>query len=460
MTEDQYAQRALSELIAHILSKRSGTIEGLNYQNLAFRIGRRNRHGEGVAIGMGRILGRMGHMLRELENNWSSRIPNIQCLVIDTVGPNQGLPGDGIDESWSDYRSLTRREKEDRVHREHREILAFGSQWNQVLKRLGIWPVSAARKESRSVETAYWVVSPNVRNNEVTVQAWRRASVVGRAAFMGWDPNDMGHGGIGPAFAGKTKRGINPGDVILIARRHRFKPEIVGFGTVHGEFAERIRGVKTPETFGSLRRLSPFIPWTGLPPSNVPLAEVVRHTKALVRLHPDRNDAHRIVCEWLDQQLYKRSLRASAKPSHSDIKVVSSPDNHQLDYRVQTRARIIKAARVEAGLIKDYQGWLAQQGREISAVKYGTLQCDAYEEGRNNLIEAKSSTHREHIRMAVGQLLDYAFQGKMKLGDPHKAILLPNEPCADIVKWLDSLEINIIWREKKAFVDNANGRFT
>jgi len=122
MTEDQYARRAVSELIAHILSQRGGTIEGLNYQNLAFRIGRRNKDGEGVAIGMGRILGRMGHMLQELESGWGRRIPNIQCLVIDKVGPNQGLPGDGIDEFWSDYRRLTRREKEHRVHREHKKI--------------------------------------------------------------------------------------------------------------------------------------------------------------------------------------------------------------------------------------------------------------------------------------------------------------------------------------------------
>jgi|GEM_PF-1502456 len=460
MTEDQYARLAVSELIAHILSQRESTIEGLNYQDLAFRIGRRNTNGEGVAIGMGRIPGKMGHMLQALGDDWHKRIPNIQCLVIDKVGPNKGLPGDGIEEFWSDYRRLTRQEKEDRVHREHAEILAFGSQWNQVLERLSMRPVSAAMKESRSVETAYWVVSPNVRNNEATVQAWRRASVIGRAAFMGWHPNDIGHGGIGPAFAGKTKRGIKPGDVILIARRHRFKPEIVGFGTVHGESAEHIRGVKTPESFGSLRRLSPFIPWTGLPPNNVPLAEVVRHTKALVRLHPDRNDAHRTVCEWIEQQLYRRPSRTDAEPGHSEIKIVASPNNHQLDYKVQTRAGVIKAQKVEAGLIESYRGWLAQQGREISAVKYGALQCDAYEEGRSNLIEAKSSTHREHIRMAVGQLLDYAFQGKMKLGDPHKAILLPSQPCPDIVEWLDSLKIKIIWREKKAFVDNANGQFT
>jgi hypothetical protein len=62
--------------------------------------------------------------------------------------------------------------------------------------------------------------------------------------------------------------------------------------------------------------------------------------------------------------------------------------------------------------------------------------------------------------MAVGQILDYAFQGNKKFGDPHKAILLPNKPRSDIIEWLDSLKINIIWRKKRAFLDNANGQFS
>jgi len=139
---------------------------------------------------------------------------------------------------------------------------------------------------------------------------------------------------------------------------------------------------------------------------------------------------------------------------------VSSPENHQLDYKVQTKARVIRAEKVEAELLQSYRRWLAEQGRKLSAVKYRALQCDAYEEDRRNLIEAKSSARREHIRMAVGQVLDYAFQGRKKFGAAHKAILLPSEPSSEIVDWLDSLEIKVIWRDKKAFLDSANGQFT
>jgi hypothetical protein len=62
--------------------------------------------------------------------------------------------------------------------------------------------------------------------------------------------------------------------------------------------------------------------------------------------------------------------------------------------------------------------------------------------------------------MAVGQVLDYAFQGRKQFGDCYKAILLPSKPRPDIVDWLESLQIKIIWREKKDFLDNANGQFT
>ena len=34
------------------------------------------------------------------------------------------------------------------------------------------------------------------------------------------------------------------------------------------------------------------------------------------------------------------------------------------------------------------------------------------------------------------------------------------EPRSDIVDRLDSLEIKVIWREKKVFLDNVNGQFT
>src|SRR5207248_7261062 len=140
-----------------------------------------------------------------------------------------------------------------------------------------------------------------------------------------------------------------------------FQPEIVGFGVVRGKFERRSTGLRTPAEFGSLRRLRPFVRWTGRPPMGVPLIEVVQHTKALVQLHPETDRNHGEVCRWIDRQLRRRSSfqaesfgtqrKVRRKPSISDTHVISSPKNHQLDFKVQTKAKVIIAEKAEAKLL-------------------------------------------------------------------------------------------------------------
>ncbi len=73
---------------------------------------------------------------------------------------------------------------------------------------------------------------------------------------------------------------------------------------------------------------------------------------------------------------------------------------------------------------------------------------------RRALVEAKQASTREHIRTAIGQILDYQRFWKAK----HRAVLLPDMPDPDLLKLLDSAAINAIWRDGKGgFADNANG---
>jgi hypothetical protein len=323
----------------------------------------------------------------------------------------------------------------------------------------------------------YWVVSPNVKNFNPSVGDWRQASITQQAAFMGWDPDDPGHSDIGRKFAGKVAGGIEPGDVILIARRHNSLPQVVGFGVVEGEAKTTLPDFNPPDEFGSLRKLHPFVPWSG-PRADVDLRSAVGHTRALVQLHPNFNDAHRAICDWMERHLerssapqveagdqltrgkQRRRAQRSDEPPARDIALVALPGNYQLDYEVRSRAEVKRAQRHEARLVGNYRRWLENQDRELCTVKIGALQCDAYEKLRRNLIEAKASASREHIRMAVGQLLDYAFQGGSQLQGSQMAILLPEKPPDDVEAWLDSLNIKLIWPQVSAFLDNANGQFT
>jgi hypothetical protein len=311
----------------------------------------------------------------------------------------------------------------------------------------------------------YWVVSPNVMDQEKTVEEWEKEILRARAAIMGWSPDAYGHGQIGPKFAGKTARSVQRTDIVIIARRHNWAPDIVGFGVVKGEL--RAKRLPPSDDEAYLRDLDPFKPWVRVP-QGIPLIDVLRHTKALVQLHPESDEAHKKVCNWMERQLgledrevgSKGIAGRTTKQRHMVIKVTDLPQFTTFGYKVKTEGQVKMARKVEAKLLSDYEHWLGQHGRQLSAVKYNRIQCDGWEKERRNLIEAKGSTSREDIRMAVGQLLDYAFQGKEEFKRPHMAILLPNEPDPDSVKWLEPLGIKIIWRRGQSFLDNANGRFT
>lgn len=313
------------------------------------------------------------------------------------------------------------------------------------------------RKENTQ-ERSFWIVSPNVRNKNQTVSKWKEASVTFKAAFMGY-PNAHGHKGIGYKFANI----IRDNDVILIARRSRHKPEVVGCGVVKGGAKVRLRGLKTPQSFGSLRKLSPFARITTVP-RKIPIMQVLKHTRALRQLHPAKNNTHRIICKWMELTCARkaRTKNSTASSAHmSDrIRLADLFKEEKLEYEMRTRKKTKLAKKIEAELLIGYAGWLRARHCKLFIVWYKGRRCDGYEPRRGNLIEAKSSSKREHLRMAVGQLLDYSYLGKKQFGKPNMAVLLPERPTPDSELWLSELHISVVWRERGAFSDNANRQFT
>lgn len=303
---------------------------------------------------------------------------------------------------------------------------------------------------------SFWVVSPNVRFNRITEPRWTDATVRLRSAFMGWASDNKDHGGIGFKFA----HVIKPGDVILVARRFHKQPDLVGVGVVVGKSEGYRKSLKTPQEYESRRRLRPFKPVTRVP-GRIPIMSALGHIKALRQMHPERNEDQRQVCDWLLKLL---SIREPSEPQadhHPDVETLVRELRlgTEPEYKVQRREAAAIAKRTEAKLVLAYQKWLATQSRVLHLAKYGRLSCDAYEESRNNLIEAKRSAKREFIRMATGQLLDYAFAGRKQLGKPSMAILLPKRPDETNLGWLKELGIYLIWREGRTFRDNCKGQF-
>lgn len=143
------ARESLRALVGYVFEQRGHPLKGITYTDLAYRIGRRRRKGgAGHGRGMGKVLGRMGHLLKGLEGEWGEPIPHLQSMVILKAGWLRGLPDIGIEEFWPEYPQLSRVEKARKTQKEYERIARFGSRWNDVLAKLKL-PGIVAPKSAR-----------------------------------------------------------------------------------------------------------------------------------------------------------------------------------------------------------------------------------------------------------------------------------------------------------------------
>jgi hypothetical protein len=110
--------------------------------------------------------------------------------------------------------------------------------------------------------------------------------------------------------------------------------------------------------------------------------------------------------------------------------------------------------RIESRLVDDWALWCSTRGRRVlrpivSTDEGTTLRADGFDEALGLLIEAKGSSSREHVRLAIGQVLDYSFL----IGDAVRlrALLLPTPPTPSAQRLLSELEIGLIVREGDGF---------
>lgn len=132
-------------------------------------------------------------------------------------------------------------------------------------------------------------------------------------------------------------------------------------------------------------------------------------------------------------------------------------------YDVTSKAETRRAHRKERRLVADYVKFLGESSEIVHRHKInapdaaGPLYSDIFNKARRQLIEAKADSSRGSVRMAIGQLADYA-----RFIDPpiDRAILLPAKPSQDLIELLKAQGVDAIWREGPGFHDNAGGGFT
>jgi hypothetical protein len=122
------------------------------------------------------------------------------------------------------------------------------------------------------------------------------------------------------------------------------------------------------------------------------------------------------------------------------------------------------AIRAEQRMVRAYADYLETRGRTVSrhrlkpSADSGVLFTDLYEHDRRSLIEAKARANRASIRMAIGQLADYA--RFIKPSPRRRAVLLPERPSDDLEQLLKSQGIDMVWRSGRRYADNARGALT
>jgi hypothetical protein len=166
----------------------------------------------------------------------------------------------------------------------------------------------------------------------------------------------------------------------------------------------------------------------------------------------------------LKPRLSSRSARAAASVSGTatattpTVRLVAVESQRSRKALVKARPTTV-AHPVESGLVHEYVNHLEAAGDEVGALLVElpcgrSIRNDLINRTSRVLVEAKQASTREHIRTAIGQILDYQRFWKAH----HRAVLVPDRPDMDLLRLLDSTGIKAIWRDGNGgFEDNANG---
>nr|WTA66438.1 hypothetical protein OHB51_28800 [Micromonospora sp. NBC_00855] len=137
----------------------------------------------------------------------------------------------------------------------------------------------------------------------------------------------------------------------------------------------------------------------------------------------------------------------AGKPTVRDVPM----EAHRAEtFQVEPKREPTIAERREADLVDRYVGAVTGEGgtttrKEIKLPDLGrALYTDLFDGGRAELVEAKSSAARHHVRLALGQLLDYARYVEHK----SRAVLLPSYPGSDLVDLLHSVNVACIYEQE------------
>lgn len=193
-------------------------------------------------------------------------------------------------------------------------------------------------------------------------------------------------------------------------------------------------------------RLHPTDPWRWIdgPDGTMATRRMIQFRFVAVDALPPATDE--ITREPILSEVVEVALRlAPPPPTPSELEALRTKE-----FKKFIRAREVVASRTEAILVHDFRDWLftarglPSSGLTIPYAPEGrNLYADLFLPSLGILVEAKASASREHLRMAIGQLLDYA---RFISPRPQLMCLVPDKPPQDMLELLVENDIAVAWR--------------
>jgi hypothetical protein len=118
-----------------------------------------------------------------------------------------------------------------------------------------------------------------------------------------------------------------------------------------------------------------------------------------------------------------------------------------------------EAERKEAALVMALRNLLISRGHNICRQQilppgeHKPIFTDLYDATSQILFEAKGAATREAMRMAIGQLADYA----RFLGDVRRAVLMPTRPRQDLMDLALSEGVAVVWPREGGYSSSVDG---
>ncbi|MFW6639927.1 restriction endonuclease [Nocardiopsis algeriensis] len=140
------------------------------------------------------------------------------------------------------------------------------------------------------------------------------------------------------------------------------------------------------------------------------------------------------------------------------VKSVPIEEQKTEEYFLNPNQETSTAKREESTLVSNFSEYLQSKGLDVERLQItpdgerSPLFTDLYVRKINLLAEAKGSTTRENIRMAIGQLADY----KRFVSNAVCAILTPSKPRPDLMDLVHAQGYTAIWPEGNTYKSSNN----